>query len=127
MQKGTSSVNAHSNVNCIDEKVHILSKLDQKNNRSLSPEKVLDKAPKAPKEKKDIDNINTWEPTDFSYYKTLGEGAFGIVRKCELTFEAANSSTSDGSDDENNKKFFDKDSRMMAVKLQSKYQLIKNK
>jgi hypothetical protein len=49
-----------------------------------------EKTAKDPKEKKDIENINTWDPTAFSYNKILGEGAFGIVRKCELTYEMDN-------------------------------------
>lgn len=85
-------------------------------------------------ETKEITNVQKFTPADFHYNKILGEGAFGIVRKCELDFDVANGekSTSEGSgtDDEGDSlkdKFPDKDSRMMAVKLQSKYQLIKNK
>jgi protein kinase A len=82
----------------------------------------------------EITKVQKFTPADFHYNKILGEGAFGIVRKCELDFEVANGdkSTSEGSgtDEEGDSlkdKFPDKDSRMMAVKLQSKYQLIKNK
>ena len=84
-------------------------------------------------EKKEIENIQKFAPSDFHYHKVLGEGAFGIVRKCELDYEVANGekSTSEGSGSEDEEslknKFPDKDSRVMGVKLQSKYQLIKNK
>lgn len=79
-------------------------------------------------EVKEIEKIQKFNPQDFHYNKVLGEGAFGIVRKCELDFEVANGdkSTSEGSgtDEESEplkNKFPDKDSRNMAVKLQSKY------
>jgi hypothetical protein len=57
------------------------------------------------------------------------------VRRAELTYEAANASndhqsTENSSEDEENSlrhKFPSRESRQMAVKLQSKYKLIKNK
>lgn len=89
---------------------------------------------KKEEENKEIENVQKFNAVDFHYNKILGEGAFGIVRKCELDFEVANGdkSTSEGSGSEESEeplktKFPDKDSRNMAVKLQSKYQLIKNK
>lgn len=131
MQKSAISATTASRKNSVNPRTAVLSNKSEKLNRSPSPQKVKEdkvQTPKAPKEKKDITNISTWEPTDFTYNKIIGEGAFGIVRKCELTYEAANSSTSEGSeDDEKTKKFVDKDQRQMAVKIQSKYQLIKNK
>ena len=88
----------------------------------------------AANEKKEIENVHKFQPSDFNYCKILGEGAFGIVRKCELTFEAANASasTSEGSNDSEGDeplktRFPDKETRVMAVKMQSKYQLIKSK
>lgn len=35
-------------------------------------------------EKKHIDNVSIFDGKQFEYDKMLGEGAFGIVRKCKL-------------------------------------------
>jgi hypothetical protein len=63
MQKSSSSVKANSRM-ISQTRVQVLSKSSEKRTRSPSPENVQDivpnNTPKAPKEKKDIDNIITW-------------------------------------------------------------------
>ena len=72
--------------------------------------------------KKEIENVHVFDAEDFQYNKILGEGAFGIVRKAQLQLtNENNSSTSESSSEENKDKFKTEDSRIMAVKLQSKY------
>eukprot|EP00356_Strombidium_inclinatum_P014228 CAMPEP_0170479140 /NCGR_PEP_ID=MMETSP0208-20121228/475_1 /TAXON_ID=197538 /ORGANISM="Strombidium inclinatum, Strain S3" /LENGTH=394 /DNA_ID=CAMNT_0010751485 /DNA_START=72 /DNA_END=1253 /DNA_ORIENTATION=- len=79
-----------------------------------------------------------FEPDDFMYCQHLGEGAFGKVRLCEINdvtrLENGDSTTSSGSEGgdspvplQNKVLNFDTQDKTLAVKLQSKYQLIKNK
>ena len=92
-----------------------------------------------PIEKRDIKDVCAFEPSDFLYTKALGEGAFGKVRKCE--FEQNKNLLNPEEDEPERgpvkdckklkllKKQIEADEKYkhMAVKIQSKYNLIKNK
>ena len=107
---------------------------DTTNEGSCAKSKSKTKAKGVIDASKEIDDVQTFDPCSFNYDKILGEGAFGIVRKCELTYDAANANMSAGSTSEDSENdntlstlFPTRESRQMAVKIQSKYQLIKNK
>ena len=54
-----------------------------------NPSQTQSKVDKAPV-KKDIKNICSFLPDEFNYNQTLGEGAFGKVRKCEFEYKEPN-------------------------------------
>ena len=92
-----------------------------------------------PASKKQIKDIKTFTPAEFDYSELLGEGAFGRVRKCcQIKRTSASSGDSTESGDGQTmgmlnsvsrvgSRLVPKTNKVYAVKLQSKYELIKGK
>ena len=92
-----------------------------------NPSQSQPKDDKAP-EKKDMKNVCSFLPNEFNYNQTLGEGAFGKVRKCEFEYKESapkiNPENPEASDKiispeilARKKTFSENDHKVMAVKI----------
>lgn len=108
------------------------TKISQMMNKGLSPvKKQIMKLPTAPVPTvpKEVKNVKIYDLKDVEFSTLIGQGAFGKVRKCLVTLppiinqvktKYSKNSTQSSSDEIANRK-------LMAVKILSKYQLIKDK
>ena len=70
-------------------------------------------------------DIQTCLPEDWLYSALLGQGAFGLVRKCTRDKQGKRATSNSTNEDSEGK--HEHAGKLSAVKLQSKFQLIRGK